>query len=101
MDAVLVAFLFCSSTILFAILALAKHRDGTRYGVKRMALLWLAALPYFLSAAIEFTAKHADGSIESVKITHSTWFLLVMPFAMIVDNVAQRKRANKAPEPTP
>jgi hypothetical protein len=92
MDADLVALLFCGGTVLFAILAVAKDRDGKPYGMKRMALLWLAALPYFLSSALEFTAKHADGSTESVKITHSTWFLLIMPIAMIVDNVARRKK---------
>jgi hypothetical protein len=97
MDAELVAFLFCGGTVLFAILAAAKDRDGRRYGVKRMTLLWLAALPYFLSSAFEFTAKHADGSTESVKITHSTWFLLIMPVAMFVDNIVRRKRANKTP----
>ena len=92
MDAELVVFLFVGGTILFAILAAAKGRDGKRYGVKRMALLWRAALPYFLSSAFEFTTKHADGGPESVKITHSTWFLLIMPIAMIADNVARRKR---------
>jgi ATP-dependent Clp protease protease subunit len=98
MDASLVGFLFVGSTILFAILALAKDREGKRYGVKRMALLWVAALSYFLSSAFEFTAKHADGTIESVKITHSTWFLLIMPGAMIAENIARKKKTKQSPE---
>src|SRR5687767_10909159 len=98
MDAELVAFLFLGGTILFAILAVAKDRDGKRYGVKRMMLLWFAALPYCLSSALEFTAKHADGSTEEVKITYSTWFLLALPFAMIAENIVCRKRANQPPQ---
>ena len=98
MDAELVAFLFVGGTILFAILAVAKDRDGKRYGVKRMMLLWFLALPYFLSSAFEFTAKHADGSTEEVKITYSTWFLLALPFAMIAENIIRRKRANQPPQ---
>jgi tellurite resistance protein TehA-like permease len=100
MDAELVAFLFFGATVLFAILAVAKNAEGKRYGVKRMALLWLAALPYFLSSAIEFTAKYADGSTHEVKLTYSTWFLLGLPVAMIADNIARRKRANQLSEPT-
>ena len=100
MDAELVTFLFAGSVALFAILAFAKDRDGKRYGTKRMAQLWLASLPYFLSAFCEFTIKHADGSSEEVKITYSTWFLLVLPLQMIRENIARRKKPNKAPEPT-
>jgi len=94
MDAELVAFLFLGGTVLFAILAVAKDRDRKRYGVKRMMLLWFAALPYFLSSAFEFTAKHADGRTEDVKITYSTWLLLALPFAMIAENIMRRRRAN-------
>jgi SNF family Na+-dependent transporter len=100
MDAQLIAFLFAGTTVLFAMLAVAKDAEGRRYGVKRMALLWLAALPYFLSSAVEFTAKHADGSAQEVKITYSTWFLLVLPVAMIADNIARRKKANQPPQTT-
>ena len=95
MDAQLVAFLFVGATVLFVILAAAKDAEGTRYGVKRMALLWLAALPYFISSALEFAAKHADGSPQEVKITYSSWFLLVIPAAMIVDNISRRKKAKR------
>ena len=98
MDAKLVAFLFLGGTVLFAILAIAKDRDGKRYGVKRMMLLWFAALPYFLSSAFEFTTKHAYGSTEDVKITYSTWLLLALPFAMVAENIARRKRANQPPQ---
>lgn len=100
MDAPLVAFLFVGATVLFAILAVAKDAEGKRYGVKRMALLWLAAVPYFLSSAIEFTVKHADGSAQEVKITYSSWFLLALPVAMVVDNFARRKKANQPPQTT-
>lgn len=101
MDAQLVAFLFVGATVLFGILAVAKDSEGKRYGVKRMALLWLAALPFFLSSAVEFTVKHADGTAQKVRISNSMWFLLVLPVAMIADNVARRKRANQASPPTP
>lgn len=100
MDAQLVVFLFVGSTVLFAILAAAKDAEGKRYGLKRMALLWLAAVPYFLSSAVEFTVKHADGSTQEVKITYSTWFLLALPVAMIADNIARRKKANQSPQTT-
>src|SRR5688572_2063254 len=101
MDAQLVAFLFFGATVLFVILAAAKDAEGKQYGVKRMALLWLAALPYFLSSAVEFAMKHADGSTQEVKITYSTWFLLVLPVAMIADNIARRKKANQPSQPMP
>jgi hypothetical protein len=100
MDAEVVVFLFVGATLLFSILALAKDSDGKRYGVKRMALLWCAALPYFLSSYCEFSVKHADNSSEKVKITYSTWFLLVMPFAMVRDNLARRKNAGLKPGAT-
>ena len=62
-----------------------------------LALLWLAALPFFLSSAIEFTARYADGTTEEVKITYSQWFLLTLPGAMIADAIARKKRANQPP----
>lgn len=57
MDAELVAFLFLGGTVLFAILAVAKDRDGKRYGVKRMMLLWFAALPYLARSRIGVNAQ--------------------------------------------
>ena len=100
MDATLVAFLFVFGSVLFAILACARDSDGKRYGVKKMGLLWLAALPYFLSSAFEFTFKHTDGTSEQVKITYSTWFLLGLPIAMIADNILKKKKTNRPPHPT-
>lgn len=94
----MVAFLFVGATVLFAILAVAKDADGQRYGVKRMALLWFSTVPYFLSSAVEFVVKHADGDVQEVKITYSTWFLLVLPVAIIADNIARRKKAANARE---
>jgi cytochrome bd-type quinol oxidase subunit 2 len=101
MDVTFVVFLFVCATFLFALLAFAKDSEGKRYGVKKMAVLWFAALPYFLSAAVEFTAKHADGGTQEVKITYSTWFLLALPVAMVVDNIARRRKANLAQSQRP
>lgn len=92
MDAQLVARLLVGATILFAILAAAKDAEGKRYGVKKMALLWLSVVPYFLSSAVEFIVKHADGGTQAVKITYSTWFLVVLPAAIIADNIVRRTR---------
>lgn len=92
MDAGLVAFLFIGGTLVFAIMAAAKDSTGRRYGWKRMAGLWLASLPYFLSSAFEFTVKDTQGNPEKVKITYSLWFLLLLPFWMIASNASRRKR---------
>jgi hypothetical protein len=91
-DAELVTFLFIGATLLFAVLAAAKDAQGRRYGVKRMALLWLAALPYFVSSAVEFSVRHEDGSTQDVKITYSTWFLLVLPVAMFLQRSDRKER---------
>jgi hypothetical protein len=96
MDSELLVFLFSGATLLFLILACAKDTEGKTYGIKRMGLIWIAALPYFLSSAIEFSVKHVDGSTDSVKITHSAWFLLIMPIAMIRYNILRRKKSKKS-----
>ena len=100
MDLDLVIFLVALYGLAYLVLAQAKDRSGQKYGFKKMARMWLYALPYLTSAFIEFSIKSADGSSQEVKITYSAFFLWIMPIAMIADNFIRRKRANQSSEPT-
>jgi|SRR5665213_3023513 len=101
MDIQLFTFLVLFYAAVYVVLSLAKDSAGVRYGFATMARMWIYAIPYLTSAAIEFTVKGEHGGFETVTLSYSTWFLITLPIAMVADNIRRKRSlANQSTDPT-
>lgn len=98
MDTGSIVAVACVLAVFFLITSQARDRSGKKYGLRKMGTIWVYALGFLGAFALVNPTVTVEG--ETHRLSLVPLVLLLLPFAMIVSNLRQRRR-NRARQAQP